>query len=159
MLELFVKLASFGTAGVCIGTIFYVGYTIQVLKPNTPPWKVKLIKQYMVTCIIIAIVSAASGGVNAYFNHHKTQLAKNEYTDLKNDYLAEQERILVQNNNFTSDIEALQAQLQNQNIKLIDIQPALSVLKNGISDLNMRPLEPELPTQICANNEVDEIQG
>jgi len=76
--ELLVKLASIGTAGVCVLAIFLIGTSIMRLKADTPEWKVSLMKKFMNTCIIIAIICTVSGGANAYFNQNKIQAAKEE---------------------------------------------------------------------------------
>jgi hypothetical protein len=41
-LELLVKLASFGTAGVCVLAVFYIGHGVQNLPNDAPEWKARL---------------------------------------------------------------------------------------------------------------------
>lgn len=91
--DLLVKLASFGTAGVCILAIFIIGYSIFKLPNDTPKWKPVLMKKFINASIIIAVITAVSGGLNAYFNQQKIQNADqgtanvaNEYDKLKENY-------------------------------------------------------------------------
>lgn len=91
--DLLVKLASFGTAGVCILAIFIIGYSIFKLPNDAPKWKPDLMKKFINASIIIAVITAASGGLNAYFNQQKIQEADqgtanvaNEYDNLKENY-------------------------------------------------------------------------
>lgn len=71
-LDFLVKLASFGTAGVCILAIFFIGSAIIKLPNNSPPWKPQLMKRFISACILIAGITAVSGGLNAFFNRYKT---------------------------------------------------------------------------------------
>lgn len=91
--DLLVKLASFGTAGVCILAIFIIGYSIFKLPNDAPNWKPDLMKKFINASIIIAVITAVSGGLNAYFNQQKIQSADqgtanvaNEYDKLKENY-------------------------------------------------------------------------
>jgi hypothetical protein len=79
-----VKLASIGTAGVCVLAIFIIGTSIMRLKSDTPEWKVSLMKKYMNTCIWIAVICMISGGANAYFNQNKIKTA-NDAADAANE--------------------------------------------------------------------------
>jgi hypothetical protein len=91
--DLLVKLASFGTAGVCILAIFIIGYSIFKLPNDVPNWKPELMKKFINASIIIAVITAISGGLNAYFNQQKIQEADTgtavvatEYNKLKENY-------------------------------------------------------------------------
>lgn len=70
-LDFLVKLASFGTAGVCILAIFLIGSAIIKLPNDSPSWKPQLMKRFISACIIIAGITAVSGGLNAFFNRGK----------------------------------------------------------------------------------------
>jgi hypothetical protein len=99
-LDFLVKLASFGTAGVCILAIFFIGSAIIKLPNDSPSWKPQLMKRFISACIIIAGITAVSGGLNAYFNRGKiveadrktetslgeTQVVANEYENLRIQY-------------------------------------------------------------------------
>ena len=91
--DLLVKLASFGTAGVCILAIFIIGYSIFKLPNDAPAWKPELMKKFITASILIAVITAVSGGLNAYFNQQKIQEADrgtvrvaSEYDNLKENY-------------------------------------------------------------------------
>jgi len=99
-LDFLVKLASFGTAGVCILAIFFIGSAIIKLPNDSPQWKPQLMKRFISACIIIAGITAASGGLNAYFNRgkvveattkaetslHETNAVAGEYQKLSTQY-------------------------------------------------------------------------
>jgi len=99
-LDFLVKLASFGTAGVCILAIFFIGSAIIKLPNDSPSWKPQLMKRFISACIIIAGITAVSGGLNAYFNRGKivdadrktetslgeTQKVATEYENLRVQY-------------------------------------------------------------------------
>jgi len=99
-LDFLVKLASFGTAGVCILAIFFIGSAIIKLPNDSPLWKPQLMKRFISACIIIAGITAASGGLNAFFNKGKiveadrktetslgeTQVVATEYEKLRVQY-------------------------------------------------------------------------
>jgi len=74
-LELLVKLASFGTAGVCVLAIFLIGNAILKLPNDAPKWKPDLMKKFINACILIAVITTISGGLTAYFNQGKVQVA------------------------------------------------------------------------------------
>ena len=91
--DLLVKLASFGTAGVCILAIFIIGYSIFKLPNDAPAWKPDLMKKFINASILIAVITTVSGGLNAYFNQQKIQEADrgtvrvaSEYDNLKENY-------------------------------------------------------------------------
>lgn len=69
--DFLVKLASFGTAGVCILAIFIIGGAIVKLPNDAPSWKAQLMKKFINAFIIIASITAVSGGLNAFFNRGK----------------------------------------------------------------------------------------
>ncbi|MBT3233232.1 MAG: hypothetical protein HN356_10500 [Calditrichaeota bacterium] len=74
-----VKLASIGAAGVCVLAIAQTGWLTQRIPNDAPQWRVGLIKRYQSICVIIAFISALSGGANAYFNSDKIQKITNAY--------------------------------------------------------------------------------
>jgi formate hydrogenlyase subunit 3/multisubunit Na+/H+ antiporter MnhD subunit len=73
-----VKLASLGASGVCIFAIFWIGWLI----PRTDADRAKTLRYYMGTCIVIAIISAASGIANAMFNAETIKGLQAEKTSL-----------------------------------------------------------------------------
>jgi cytochrome bd-type quinol oxidase subunit 1 len=80
-LDSLVKLASMGTAGVCVLAIFIIGVSLFKLSNDTSKEKVSLIKKYMNMCIIIAIICTISGVANAVFNQQKTNDVNTKWSD------------------------------------------------------------------------------
>ncbi len=121
-LELLVKLASFGTAGVSVLAIFGIGYNIQKLPNDAPEWKPRLMIKYMGMCIIIAIICAASGGVNAYFNRGKIMKAENETKQVEAGYQQQLNEVMVERDAVKESLSFLRSALtQNQ-----ALNPAIS---------------------------------
>ena len=67
MLDTLIKLAALGTSGVCILAIFWAGWTIQKTAREGAAVQ-RSVRAFMFTAIGIAVISAASGALNAYFN-------------------------------------------------------------------------------------------
>jgi hypothetical protein len=85
-LEVLVKLASIGTAGVCVLSVFLIGFTIFKLPNDTPEWKPELLKKFINACIIIALITAVSGSLNAYFNINKVAEADRATAEIVGEY-------------------------------------------------------------------------
>jgi hypothetical protein len=85
-LEVLVKLASIGTAGVCVLSVFLIGFTIFKLPNDTPEWKPELLKKFINACIIIALITAVSGSLNAYFNINKVAEADKATSEMVVEY-------------------------------------------------------------------------
>jgi len=65
LLDTLVKLAAIGTSGICIFAIFWSGWLIY---KTTDAAKLDTIRYFINKVIIIAIISALSGGLNAVIN-------------------------------------------------------------------------------------------
>jgi formate hydrogenlyase subunit 3/multisubunit Na+/H+ antiporter MnhD subunit len=68
LLDALVKLASLGASGICIFSIFWIGWLIWRLPEKSDPQRHKTLRFFMATCIVIAIIAAATGIANAMFN-------------------------------------------------------------------------------------------
>lgn len=68
LLDTLVKLASLGASGVCIFSIFWVGWLLLRLPPDASPDRHKTLRFFMGLCGFVAVISAASGVANAMFN-------------------------------------------------------------------------------------------
>lgn len=68
-----VKLASFGTSGVCVLVVFWCGRTITRLGPEPPRAVIQLYRHYLLLCAFIAVVSALTGFVIARSNEQQTK--------------------------------------------------------------------------------------
>ena len=144
-LDFLVKLASFGTAGVCILAIFFIGSAILKLPNDSPSWKAQLMKRFITACIIIAGITAFSGGLNAYFNKgkiveadKKAEVYSNETVVVANEY----EKLSAQYNDLSNKVASLLDIIsKNQN----DSSPAVDVAKNKVLEEikveNPKPLD------------------
>ncbi len=87
-LDALVKLASLGTAGICIFAIFFMGTGIFRLPNDTSEIKALLMKKYMNVCIFIAIICMISGVANSYFNMNKVKIAEIKAEAAKEVYIS-----------------------------------------------------------------------
>lgn len=108
--DFLVKLASFGTAGVCVLAIFFIGSAIIKLPNDSPTWKPQLMKRFISACIIIAGITALSGGLNAYFNRSKVveadkkaEVSLKETVTVANEY----EKLTAQYNDLSAKVTSL----------------------------------------------------
>ena len=115
-IELLVKLASFGTAGVSVLAIFYIGYCIQKLPNSAPDWKPALMKKYMNMCIIIAIICTVSGGLNAYFNRGKIVAAEDAKSKLEAGYEEQSQNVESAKRAVTASFNSLREALRSQHV-------------------------------------------
>ncbi len=108
--EFLVKLASFGTAGVCVLAIFFIGSAIIKLPNDSPSWKPQIMKRFINACIIIAGITTVSGGLNAYFNRDKVVKAdqKAETSMNETDKVAEEYmKLTAQYNDLSAKVSSL----------------------------------------------------
>ena len=117
-LELLVKLASFGTAGVCVLAVFIVGKYTLALPKDSPSWKVSLMRRYQNMCIIVAIISLFAGGITAYFNQNKINTANQQAVEanqsvinIQDQYKKEEQKVDSFKVSFTSQLQHLQTQI------------------------------------------------
>jgi hypothetical protein len=140
-LELLVKLASFGTAGVCVLAVFIVGKYILALPKDSPDWKVSLMRRYQNMCIFIAVISFLAGGVNAYFNQGKIETANTKAekaekttTVVQDRYTVEQQKLEVFKTAVTEQLQKLQDQIARN--------PTVSEeTKSSVRELNLQARE------------------
>ncbi len=140
-LELLVKLASFGTAGVCLLAVFLVGKSILGLPKETPSWKVRLMRRYLNFCIIMAIISALSGAANAYFNQNKIRVAEQRFNVLRNNYEAERSRQMADNKEMENNLVSLRGLLQKQKVATPEANATLDKLDSKVMSLALKPVE------------------
>jgi len=134
-----VKLASFGTSGVCILAVFVVGASITRLPKDSPEWRVSLMKRYINFCVIIALVSALSGGANAYFNEKKRAEAESDYKVLKVSYDNDRRKVTKQNAEINSAMLALKNQLQKTPSLNPEVWSAIENIQKGITQQKLTP--------------------
>jgi hypothetical protein len=140
-LELLVKLANLGTAGVCVLAIFYIGTIIPKIPNNAPAWKPALMKKYMNMCIVVAIICAFSGGVNAYFNRNKIAAANGQVARLSAGYEDQLKRIGSEKREISASFDSLKGLLSQEYMLKPAIHSALDSTKSKIDRLQFSPKE------------------
>lgn len=132
--ESLVKLASLGTSGVCVLIVFIIGGNLFRLKNDTPEWKVSLIKKFMNTCMIIAIITGISGGANAYFNYNKAKIAKDDFIELGNRYEKESAYWNNQKTQLESQLSSIKRSMQQNILSIHEIEN----LEKNVSEINLK---------------------
>jgi cytochrome bd-type quinol oxidase subunit 1 len=138
-LEQLVKLASFGTAGVCVLAIFIIGISIFKLPNNTSKEKVSLIKTYMNMCIIIAVICTVSGVANAYFNLNKINEANENFAQMTSAYENETKKVDAEKTELNSTINLLRDQLQHSNQLSPSVSLTLRNTEQKIRNIQLTP--------------------
>jgi hypothetical protein len=136
-LESLVKLASFGTAGVCVLAIFIIGTSIFKLSNDTPEWKVSLMKKYMNVCVVIAIICTISGIANAYFNRAKIVAANEKVDKLSIAYKDVSQKVEMTRDEFSRKLQVLQ-QNHAANPEARELMQSAS---KDLMQLQIKPLE------------------
>jgi hypothetical protein len=67
-LDALVKLASLGVSGVSIFVIFWIGWLLLHPPANPDPDRHKTLRFFMVVCVIVAVILAATGLADVKFN-------------------------------------------------------------------------------------------
>ena len=139
--EQLVKLASIGTAGVCVLAIFFIGISIYKLSNDVPESKVTLLKTFMYTCVFIALICGTSGVANAYFNQNKVKVAENKLHELGNIYEDERTKWMAAKTRLKQQVNALKTTLElNPNVNASSIR-RINALGSNISEYQMRSRE------------------
>lgn len=159
-LELLVKLASFGAAGISILAVFLIGIKIFNLPNDTSPVKASLLKFFMGMCIFMTIICGVSSWANAYYTHGKVTEAKDNLNKLRVQYKNEfdkvkREKIKIQaslNNiknqfgmaltpaskeNIKNEIEKANTNLQH--LQIIPIDTVLSEMYKPKNNIKPKP--------------------
>ncbi len=71
LLDTLVRLASIGATGICIFVVFWAGYQLQKIPHDAPPIRYETFRSYMLLCVLVALISAGVGALNAYFNYRQ----------------------------------------------------------------------------------------
>jgi hypothetical protein len=148
-LDLLVKLASFGTAGVCVLAIFLVGKSILGLPDNSPPWRVSLLHKYQYFCVLMATVSAVSGVANAYFNQQKIVTAQDNVSKLAGLYKTESKGWRANKEELEANINSINTSIARSNASP-EVRESVSKLKASIGRIRIRPVE-ELTREMGIN--------
>ena len=76
-LDTLVKLANLGTSGICVLAIAWGGFQFQKIPNDAPPIRYETLKSFFNLCILIAVISAATGLLSAYFNRQQIVTERN----------------------------------------------------------------------------------
>src|SRR5262249_12604967 len=109
-----VKLASFGTSGVCILVVFWCGHAITKLGSNTPKAVFQLFKHYLLLCAFIAIISAITGFAVA----RTTEDDARRLVDTLKESQKSFEQLKADSDAVSAKIEAAKAAAQTQTVTL-----------------------------------------
>jgi hypothetical protein len=86
LLDRLIKLASLGASGVCIFAIFWIGWLILRLPEGaTKDWHMTL-RIFMVITVAIALISGATGLVNAKFNADDIAKLEHDKKELQTEF-------------------------------------------------------------------------
>lgn len=110
-LDLIVKLASLGTAGISILGIFYTGIIVKSLPNDVTSGKLSAVRMYKNMCIVVAIICAISGGLNAFFNMQKVMDAKDSMAKIENNYTSQADSLDIIRSVIISDLTELKQKL------------------------------------------------
>lgn len=132
-LDLIVRLASLGTAGISILGIFYTGIIVKSLPNDVSSGKLTAVRMYKNMCIVIAIICAISGGLNAYYNQQKVRDAKENVARIENRYLNQADILNTAKEAISNDLTELSQILID---KPFDQQTARDLLQKIDADVN-----------------------
>ncbi|MBN2863356.1 MAG: hypothetical protein JXN62_09360 [Bacteroidales bacterium] len=138
-LDLLVKLASLGTAGICIVGIFYTGLIVKSLPNNVSDAKLTAVRMYKNMCIVIAIICSISGGLNAFFNMGKIQDAKQETVEIENRYSRQADSLMMSKDEIGKDLLELNRILEDQPGTSSEASRVLNRISTNINSMVFRP--------------------
>ena len=134
-LDFLVQLASLGTSGVCIFTIFWVGTLLRNSSANAEQHKT--IRHFITASVVIACISAASGVANAAIKQSRINQLQEDNSTLS-----------VRNETISQRNEALSTQLTQATVQF---QEYKSVAEATLSDLTAQlqvPNDPQIRNRI-----------
>ena len=140
-LELLVKLASFGAAGISILAIFIIGTRIFNLPNDTSPVKASVLKFFMTTCIFMTTVCGVSGIANAYFNRNKIEQANENFEKLGIAYKNEVKMVEEEKKEIETTLVDLKRQLRNVSNLPTEVTTTINKAETGVKQIQMRPYE------------------
>jgi hypothetical protein len=140
-LELLVKLASLGAAGISILAVFITGNKIFNLPNDVSTTKVLVLKWYMAMCITMTIICGVSGAANAYFNQKKIVQATENFNNLSSEYKNQIEKIESEKVKINSNIESLRMSLDQSNNLNQDVVNSINSTQRSVKEMNLLPYE------------------
>lgn len=133
LLDTLIKLASLGTSGICIFAIFWIGWLIMNPPQQSDPDRHKTLRFYMVTCIVIALISAGAGIANAMIN---------------SSHLKEKDEKIGQLQGEQKKLEAAVASYQLKESKTKDAAKALELVLASKEAINLKNPSSEISSHI-----------
>ncbi len=140
LLDTLVKLASIGASGICIFAIFWIGWLILQLPAGADPERHKTLRFFMVISVAIAVISAATGILNAMFNRDAIVKAVGEKAT------AEEEKAKV-----VGEVQTLQGKIaayEKKEGKALQASKALEVVLQSKEAANLRNPSEEIKDHI-----------
>ena len=142
-LELLVKLASLGAAGISIYAIYAISKEIFNLPNDVSKVKASLLNRFMGTCVILAIVCGVSSWVNARFTYNQVVDANEKADKMEQLYDQTEQQVNTLTDYIQADINSLRTQLRTdlspENI--IRIQSQLDRTEARLNQLHVKPLD------------------
>ena len=147
-LDELVKLASLGASGISIFAIFWIGWLLAHPPANVNKGWNRLAEIFIGACILLALISGASGIANAWFNRETINQLQSEKTSIAADLTkAEAERVaadrkLAESVASTKAIaESLTIVLNAKEAEALrtsaqpEIQTSIQILKDNVKQL------------------------
>ncbi len=135
-----VKLASLGATGVSVLAIFVTGVIIYRLPNNVSKEKSGLLKYYLVTCLIFAVLSGASGVLNAMFNKSETDLKAEEKAAVVKQYQEESQKWVDYRGVVEARLTKMQQAIQGPTVNKAALANELKELSGTTRKIGTRPL-------------------
>lgn len=135
-----VKLASFGAAGISVLAIFITGVIIYRLPNNVSKEKTGMLKYYLVACLIFALLTAASGILNALFNKAETEAKEAEKAEVVRQYEQEARKWVEYRGEVDTRIANMQQALQAPAVNTGALAKELKELRGATGRIQPRPL-------------------
>ena len=140
-LDILVKLASFGAAGISILAVFIIGMKIFNLPNDTSTIKASVLKFYMSTCIFMTVICGVSGVANAYFNQNKIIQANNNFDQLSATYKDELQKVENEKREIDATLVSLRRQLRTVSNLPPTVSATINKTETQVNQLKMLPYD------------------
>jgi hypothetical protein len=142
-LEVLVKLAGLGTAGICVLGLFFAGYITANLPDNVSPARLKAVKMFKNLCITTALICLASGVLTSYFNTKKVNQARNDAENVKSAYMRQINDLSQSKNILEADVNHLRTVIAAQPSSSQESKMMLQKIDQTIRSMDMQ-VKPEM---------------
>ena len=138
-LDLIVRLASLGTAGISILGIFYTGIIVKSLPNDVSSGKLTAVRMYKNMCIVIAIICALSGVLNAYYNQQKVKDAKENVAQIESRLISRADSLNKIKDIIVRDLSELSRVLAGQPCDQTITAGILQRINADMNSMNFKP--------------------